>query len=117
VDEKGHVQYGDKPPPGVNAIPIEPTSAPRTLSPPEDLAAKEAAFRQRQIKQREEEEKLAREEKLRQERCDQAKNRLALAERTRRPSRTEKGERVELNDAERATQLDTLKTAVAKHCR
>ncbi len=118
VDEKGHVQYGDKPPPGVKATPIEPPPAPQGKPrPPQDLAAQEAEFRQRQIKQREEEEKLAREEKLRQQRCDQAKNQLAFAERARRRFRVENGERVYLSDEERVAERETLKASVAKYCR
>ncbi len=118
LDEKGRVQYGDKPPAGVNATPIEPPAAPQGQPrPPEDLAAKEAEFRRRQIQKREEEEKLAREEKLRQQRCDQAKDQLAFAERARRRFRFENGERVYLSDEERVAERETLGAAVAKYCR
>jgi hypothetical protein len=118
VDEKGRVQYGDKPPPGVKATPLEPPPAPQgTPSPPQDLAAKEAEFRQRQIKKREEEEQLARAEKLRQQQCDQAKSRVMFSERARRRFRMENDERVYLSDEERAAEIATLKAAVAKYCR
>jgi Domain of unknown function (DUF4124) len=118
VDGKGHVQYGDKPPPGVKATPIEPPPAPQgTPGPPQDLAAKEAEFRQRQIKKREEEEQLARAEKLRQRHCAQAKDQLVFAERARRRFRVENGERVYLSDEERVAERETLKTSVAKYCR
>lgn len=118
VDERGRVQYGDKPPAGVNATPIEPPPAPQGQPrPPEDLAAKEAEFRRRQIQKREEEEKLAREEKRRQQECDQAKNRLTFSERARRPFRMDSDGPVYLSDAERAAEIETLKAAVAKYCR
>src|SRR5712664_213970 len=118
VDEKGRMQYGDKPPAGVNATPIEPPPAPQGQPrPPQDLAAQEAEFRRRQIQKREEEEKLAREEKLRQQRCDQAKDRRALYERVSRISRFEKGERVYLSDEQRAAEVERLNAAVAQYCR
>jgi hypothetical protein len=118
VDGKGHVQYGDKPPPGVNATPIEPPPAPQgTPAPAEDLAAKEAQFRRRQIQKREEEEKLAREEKLRQQQCDQAKNRLTFSENARRRFRMESEGPVYLSDEQRAAEIEAGKAAVAKYCR
>lgn len=118
VDEKGRVQYGDKPPAGANATPIEPPPVPQGQPrPPEDLAAKEAEFRRRQIQKREEEEKLAGEEKRRQQQCDQAKNRLAVSQYARRRSRMENDEMVYLSDEQRAAEIETAKAAVARYCR
>ena len=118
VDDKGHVQYGDKPPPGAKATPVAPPPGPQAKPrPAEDLATQDAEFKRREIRRREEEEKLAREEKLRQQRCDQAKDRLAFAELARQRFRIENGERVYLSDAERAVEIDKLNALVAKHCR
>ncbi len=118
VDEKGRVQYGDKPPPGAKASAVKPPAEPQgTPRPPENFAGQEADFQRRQIEKREQEEKLAREEKLRQQRCDQAKDRRALYERVSRISRFEKGERVYLSDEQRAAEVERLNAAVAQYCR
>ncbi len=118
VDEKGHVQYGDKPPPGAKASAVKPPPEPQGRPrPAENFAGQDAEFQRRQIQKREEEEKLVREEKLRQQRCDQAKERLAIYERVSRISRFEKGERVYLSDEQRAAEIERLNATVAEYCR
>ena len=118
VDDKGRVQYGDKPPPGAKASAVKPPPEPQaTPRPAENFAGQDAEFQRRQIQKREEEEKRAGEERLRQQSCEQAKDRLALYERVNRISRFEKGERVYLSDEQRAAETEGLRAAVAKYCR
>ena len=116
VDEKGRVQYGEKPPAGAKASPLKPEAMPGgPPRPPPDLAGQETDFRRRQIQKRQDEEKLERETQVRRGNCDSARERLALAERAKL-YRREGGEKVYYSEAEHSAALERLRGLVSKYC-
>ena len=118
VDEKGRVQYGEKPPAGAKAAPLrgEAAPAPGKARAPEDVSQQEEAFRDRQNGQRLQEENEALSSKVNQVRCENAKGQLENSERARL-YRREGGEKVYFSDAERAAELERLRGLVARYCR
>lgn len=130
-DKNGHMQYGDTPPPGVTATPMRaPASAPPP--PPAAEAQKangkaekplspEEAFRKRQ------EERKAAEEKAAQERaqadqkranCDQAQTQLRMLNSgIRMSTMNAAGERVYMDDDQRAAETARAQKAVADWCK
>lgn len=118
TDEKGRVQYGEKPPAGVKATPVRPPAPPAAAKPraADDPAAQEAEFRRRQLERRQEENRNAREAQARQADCQRARDELSMAQGANL-FRFEKGERVYLTEAERNSQLLTMRERVARHCR
>jgi hypothetical protein len=118
VDEKGRVQYGEKPPAGSKAAPIRqeamPVEKPRA---PKNLTEQETDFRRRQIEQQQAEEARAKEEKQRQAQCESARGRLAAGESAGRHSAMKGGERVFLTDAERDQQIARMREQVRQACR
>ncbi len=117
VDEKGQVHYGEKPPAGSKPSAVKPPPA-QSNAPArgEDLQSKELEFRRRQIQRQEDEETQAREAAKRNALCNNAKERLAIAEQAAL-FRWEKGERVFLSDAEQRAEIARRRAAVAQHCR
>jgi hypothetical protein len=127
VDQNGKTQYGDVPPPGVNAQrlrPPPPGSAPAPAAAAKDKGAKalspEAAFRKRQEdaqKDREKEEKSEQEAAARRENCTRAQEQLRQAESGQRIARTDaKGERFFLDDSQMAQEAARLRQIVQKSC-
>ena len=127
VDQNGKVQYGDVPPPGVNAQRLRPP--PPGAAPAPSAAAKkdsgkalspEAAFRKRQEdaqKEREKEEKSEQEAAARKENCTRAQEQLRQAESGQRISRTDaKGERFFLDDSQLAQEVTRLRGIVQVSC-
>ena len=118
VDEKGRVQYGERPPAGAKVSPIRqeamPVEKPRALR---DLAEQELDFKRRQIEQQRAEEARAKDEKQRQAQCEWARGRLAAGESAGRHSTMKGGERVFLTDAERDQQLARMREQVSRACR
>lgn len=120
TDRNGRVQYGDSPPPGVQATPLRvpsgaaaPTPAPAAKKDDGKPAAKagpptpaeqEAEFRRRQIEAQKEQEKLAqasREAAVRKDNCERAQEYLRTLESGQRITRTNaQGEREFLDDAQ-----------------
>src|ERR1043165_7661563 len=86
VDERGRVQYGDKPPADVRATPLpQPAYPPPTPRAVPDTESEEAAFRRRQLERQQAEEKAVSERAARERECARARDRLSLAQNARRP--------------------------------
>ncbi|WP_428137595.1 DUF4124 domain-containing protein [Bradyrhizobium sp.] len=132
VDKNGKVQYGDVPPPGVKATPLRAPAGPP--SPPPAAAAKdgaakgaekaltpEEAFRKRQEDQKKAAAKAAaaeREAAEKKENCARAQGQLRDLESGMRIARSnEKGERVFMDDAQRARETEAARKSVAEWCK
>jgi len=118
VDEKGRVQYGEKPPAGAKAAPLRGEASPAQGKPrpPEDLSRREGEFRERQNRQRMQEERAAQEAQANQAYCENARAQLENTERYQL-YRREGGEKVYYSDAERAREIERLRGLVARYCR
>ena len=117
VDEKGRVHYGEKPPAGSKPSALKPpAAAPAAPAKAQDLPSQEREFRRRQLEKREEEARQERDAANREERCNNAKERLAIAERAAL-YRREKGERVFLSDAEQKAEVESRRADVTQYCR
>jgi hypothetical protein len=131
VDKDGRVQYGDAPPPGVKATRIKGSSAaPAPAAPAEagkDAASKdkplspEAAFKKRQ-QEREEADKKASQEaaqaETRRQNCERAQANLRQLESGQRISSVNAaGERVYLDDDQRAKNIQAAQKSVSDWCR
>lgn len=130
VDKDGKVRYGDTPPPGVKATPIRGPSGPAAPAPAPEAkkgASKdkalspEAAFRKRQEDQKQAEEKTAKERAeadSRRANCEVAQANLRQLESGQRISTTNAaGERVFIDDSERAAQTQRAQKAVSEWCK
>jgi uncharacterized protein DUF4124 len=128
VDQDGKVRYGDTPPPGAQATPLKPpVSAPAAPAP----AAKkdggtpelspEAAFRKRQQERQEKDEKSAKERadaETKRVNCEQSQASLRTLQSGQRISSTDAaGERVFIDDAERAKEIERTQRAVSDWCK
>jgi hypothetical protein len=129
VDQNGKVQYGDVPPPGVNAQRLRPpptgsAPAPAAAAKKDDKGGKalspEAAFRKRQEdaqKDREKEEKSEQEATARRENCTRAQEQLRQAESGQRIARTDaKGERFFLDESQLTQETARLRGIVQQSC-
>jgi hypothetical protein len=127
VDQNGRTQYGDVPPPGVKATPMRGApAAPATAAP--DAASKapgkpqdpDAAFRQRQLDAQKAAEKSAAEQNeltARKENCSRAQAYLRTLESGARISSTDKdGERVYLEDDQRASETAKARQSIQQLC-
>ncbi|MGQ0653350.1 MAG: DUF4124 domain-containing protein [Betaproteobacteria bacterium] len=118
VDEKGRVQYGEKPPAGAKATPLRQEASPASKpAPAQDLSQREADFRRRQIERQRAEEAHAHQATQRQGQCENARNRLAAAENAGRHFSYKGGEKVYATDAERAATLARMREQVSQVCR
>ena len=130
VDKDGKTRYGDTPPPGVKATPIKGPSGP--AAPPAAAAKKdaakdgkplspEAAFRKRQEDQKKAEDKAAQERadaESRRQNCESARASLRQFESGQRIATVNSaGERVYLDDSERAAQAQRAQQSVAEWCK
>ncbi len=129
-DQNGHMQYGDTPPPGVDATPMRAPAGPP--SPPPAAEAKKAdgkadkplspeeAFRKRQEERKAAEEKAAQEQAQAQQKranCEQAQAQLRMLNSGIRMSTINAaGERVFLDDNQRAAETARAQKAVADWC-
>lgn len=118
VDEKGRVQYGEKPPASAKAAPLRGEAAPAVGTPraPQDISRQEEAFRERQLRQRMQEDSEALDAKANQARCENARAQLENTERFQL-YRREGGEKVYYSEAEKAKELERLRGLVARYCR
>jgi hypothetical protein len=120
VDEKGVTHYGESPPQGKQATELQ--SKPGGLGPgspasTEDLQQKDREFRQRKIQSQEAQERQQQQAARRQEQCNQQRDLLArLKQGGRSYEMNEKGERVYLEDAERASAIARQEKLVAEQC-
>jgi hypothetical protein len=136
VDNRGKVQYGDTPPPGVTATPLRSPSGPASASMPASAAKKddakvakkgplspaeqEAEFRKRQIDARKEQEKQAQasqETVAKKENCARAQEYMRTLDSGQRISRTDaSGERRFLEDADIAKEKTRARQDVQNWC-
>ena len=127
VDANGRVQYGDTPPPGVQAMPLKPppggASAPAAapkMDATKDLSP-EAAFRKRQQERQEAEEKAAKDRtdaEAKRVNCEQSQASLRTLQSGQRISTTNAaGERVFIGDEERAKEIERTQRAVNDWCK
>ena len=128
VDKDGRVQYGDTPPPGVKATRLKPP--PPGAAPPAAPAAAtkdgkplspEAAFRKRQQEREEAEKKAAQassDEATRRANCEAAQGQIRQIQTGQRISSVNaQGERVFLEDAQIARELERAQRAAADNCK
>ncbi|HEY5898930.1 MAG TPA: DUF4124 domain-containing protein [Burkholderiales bacterium] len=130
VDKDGKVRYGDTPPPGAKATPLKPPPGPSAPPPAPSAAKKDAkgkpltpeqAFRKRQEERTEAEQKSAQEraeaDKKRQN-CDLAQANVRQIESGQRMTTTNAaGERVFIDDDQRAQQLARARQSAAEWCK
>ena len=128
-DQNGRLQYGDTPPPGVEATPMRGPAAGTPPPAPEAKKADgktekplspEAAFQKRQQEreaadQKSEKERAQAEQK--RANCEQAQGQLrALESGVRMVTVTADGERVVMDDAARAQQIQQAQKSIADWC-
>ena len=121
VDEQGRVHYGEVPPAGAKASPVEdkPAAPPGASKAAPDAAQQERDF-QRRRKEREQQEAREREAAAKaKQQCERERDRLAQLRTVRRiPAGVdEKGDRRYMSDAERADAMGSQEAAVARACR
>ncbi|HXM83700.1 MAG TPA: DUF4124 domain-containing protein [Burkholderiales bacterium] len=127
VDQDGKVRYGDTPPPGVQATPLKPPAgAPAAPAPAakkdaaKDLSP-EAAFRKRQQERQEGEEKSAKERadaESKRVNCEQSQASLRTLQSGARVATTNAaGERIFIDDEERAKEIERTQRAVNEWCK
>jgi predicted small lipoprotein YifL len=136
IDRDGKVQYGDVPPPGVNAKrlrssgaePVAPaaktetnTGAAKDASKgPLTPAEQEAEYRKRQLdaqKSREKEDKATEEAQAKRANCTSAREQLRLLESGQRYSRIDaKGERYFPDDDQRAAEIAKARKQAGEWC-
>ena len=130
VDKDGRVQYGDTPPPGVKATRLKPPpggSAPAANAPAgtakkdEKPLSPEAAFRKRQQEQAEAEKKAGQEAKDAERKrvnCSAAQAQMRQIQSGQRITTTNaSGERVYLDDSQRAAELQRAEQAASQWCK
>jgi hypothetical protein len=126
VDQDGKVRYGDIPPPGVQATPLRPpVSAPAAPAAKKDGGttelSPEAAFRKRQQERQEAEEKAAKERtdaEAKRVNCEQSQASLRMLQAGQRiTTMNAAGERVFIDDAQRAQELERMQRAVNDWCK
>ena len=128
VDQDGKVRYGDIPPPGVQATPLRPpVSAPAAPAPAARKdgsttpLSPEAAFRKRQQEQQEKDAKSAKERadaETRRVDCEQMQASLRTLQSGQRISTTNAdGERVFIDDEQRAKDIERAQRAVTESCK
>lgn len=123
VDEQGKVHYGERPPSGAKASPVEdklaaPSGAPAPKAAP-DASQQERDFQRRRM---EREQKDASEQKAAEktkQQCERERTRLAQLRNVRRIQSgvDEKGNLRYMSDAERADAIASQEGAVARACR
>lgn len=130
VDAEGKVHYSDQPPPptaksqktlDLKASPALPIAAPDSKGGEKSLAEKDLESRKRRVQAEETAAKQARDQeeaKSKKANCEQARNQLqALQEGQRIAKFNEKGERVFLEDSDRAQAIEAAKKTVDSWCK
>ncbi len=128
VDKDGRVQYGDTPPPGVQATRLRPPPQGASAPAPAPAAKKgekplspEAAFQKRQKEAKEQEDKAAKERAdtdVRRANCEAAQAALRQIQSGQRmTTMNAAGERVFLDDDARAREAERAQKAVSEQCR
>lgn len=127
TDKDGKLQYGDIPPPGVKATPLKlPPPGTGTVAPAAKKDGKkelspEAAFQKRQQEARDNEEKAAKERadsQAKRENCESAQSSLRMLQSGQRVSTTNAaGERIFIDDAQRAREIERTQRSVSEWCK
>lgn len=127
VDEKGVTHYGERPPQGQKAQPVEtkplntpapgPASSPGKARGSENWQEQNLEFQKRRIQREQQAEREQREVNDRQRRCNVARDDLRRLESSRRLyDLNDKGERVYLDDAGRTAALERARRSVGRAC-
>jgi hypothetical protein len=121
VDANGKVQYGDTPPPGVQATRLKPPPAGASAPAAAPKVNPEAAFRNRQQERQKSDEKAAKERadaEAKRVNCEASQASLRGLQSGQRISSTNAaGERVFIDDAERAKEIERTQRAVNEWCK
>jgi hypothetical protein len=121
VDANGKVQYGDTPPPGAEATRLKPPPAGAPAPAAAPKVNPEAAFRNRQQERQKNDEKAAKERadaETKRVNCEQSQASLRTLQSGQRISSTNAaGERVFIDDAERAKEIERTQRAVSDWCK
>lgn len=130
VDKDGKVRYGDTPPPGVQARPLQggagaapsagDPAAKDTTKGPQTAAEKEQEFQKRRLEAQKAEQKAAtaaKDQQIKDENCRRAQESLATLESGRRIQRTNaQGEPYYLEDDARAAETQRAQRSVQEWC-
>ena len=109
VDESGHVQYSQTPPPGVKADTVKPPPKVDTQNAVDELKSKEKGFDDR---------KKAGDAAKKQQACETAKKNMEGLQSTPRSYKTDAaGNRVRLTDEERQKQIADMQKIADKNCK
>ena len=114
TNERGVVQYTDKPGAGCKEVDIRPSPpiSGALQKPAEDLVREEAEFRKRQIDR---DASLAEERKAQAERCGRMRRELTLLNSSRRLVQIdERGERVFMDDSARDQKVADLQREITR---
>lgn len=130
VDAEGKVHYTDQPPPtsaksqknlDLKSSPALPQAAPDSKGGEKSLAEKDLEYRKRKVQAEETAAKQAKEQeeaKSRKANCEQARNHLQALQEGQRVSKfNEKGERVFLEDNDRAKAIEEAKKVADSWCK
>jgi Domain of unknown function (DUF4124) len=127
VDKDGKVQYGDTPPPGVKPTPLKPPPGPSQAPPAaakkdaEKALSPEAAFRKRQQEAKDNDDKAAKERadaESKRTNCEAAQATLRQMQSGQRMSTMNAaGERVFIDDEQRARETERAQKSVTEWCK
>jgi len=121
VDANGKVQYGDTPPPGVEATRLKPPPSGASVPAAAPKVNPESAFRNRQQERQKSEEKSAKERadaEAKRVNCEQSQASLRSLQSGQRITTTNAaGERVFIDDEERAKEIERTQRAVNDWCK
>ena len=122
VDEKGVTHFSEDPPPDgkaqkIDVKPLPPTSnAP--VAPPQDWHARELELRQKRLDKEKAEKKSEQDATQREARCLRAQRALDQLRRERPLYDVDKqGNRVYMDDKERAAEIESVRKAIEANCR
>ena len=123
VDEQGKVHYGERPPTGAKASPVQdklaaPPGAPAPKAAP-DASQQERDFQRRQIERQEKEANEQKAAARAKAECERQRSRLAQLRTARRVvvGVDDKGDTRYMSDAERTDAIASQEGAVARACR
>ena len=123
VDEQGKVHYGERPPTGAKASPVQdklaaPPGAPAPKAAP-DASQQERDFQRRRMEREQQEAREQKEAEKAKQQCERERSRLAQLRNVRRIQSgvDEKGNLRYMSDAERADAIASQEGAVARACR
>ena len=123
VDEQGKVHYGERPPAGAKASPVEdrlatPPGAPAPQAAP-GTAQQERDFQRRRMEREQQEARDQKAADKARQQCERERSRLAQLRNVRRipVGVDEKGNQRYMSDAERADAIASQEAAIAQTCR